>query len=433
MKQATNSSATDFSTRIVSMGCRLNHYESGVIAHHMKIAGLENTYVVNSCAVTSVAAQQSRQALRRLRREHPEATVIATGCASQINPQEFASMPEVDIVLGNREKLRAKNFRRLREKGTLRLQVSDVMAEDSQEKEFERLPAPVFPERVRAFLQVQNGCDHRCTFCTIPYGRGNSRSLPPREIARQARALTAQGYAEIALTGVDLTAYGLDLSPPMRLGDLLAYLLAEVPEMKRLRLSSLDPVEIDFLTLELLGSEKRLLPHVHLSLQSGDNLILKRMKRRHNRSDAINLCRELRKRRDDIVFGADLIVGFPTESEAMFQQTESLVEECDLVWLHVFPYSSRPGTPAARMPVVPVAKIRERARRLRALGAASIARYGQNLIGSCQEILAESTTRGRTGQYALVEIHGGIATPGHTAKVRIEGMRENALLGVLQP
>lgn len=432
MSQAADPAATDASTRIISMGCRLNRYESGIIARHLEAVGLENTYVVNSCAVTSEAVRQSRQAIRRMRREHPDATVIATGCAVQINSQEFAAMQEVDIVLGNREKLMANHFWSLRERKKPRLQVGDIMTGEKQEKEFNQQPLPMFPERVRAFLQVQNGCDHRCTFCIIPYGRGNSRSLPPTEIVRKARALTMQGFAEITLTGVDLTAYGLDLAPQIRLGNLLAYLLAEIPEVKRLRLSSLDPAQIDSLTLELLGTEERLLPHVHLSLQSGDDLILKRMKRRHSRMDAINLCRELRARRNDIVFGADLIAGFPTENEIMFQQTESLVKECDLVWLHVFAFSPRPGTPAARMPATPKAEIQERAQRLRTLGISAVARYAQSLIGSCQDVLVESATKGRTGQYALVEIIGGRAIPGQMAKVQIEGMRDNTLQGTLR-
>ena len=416
--------------RIISLGCRLNRYESGVMARHVEAAGLGDVRIVNSCAVTAEAVRQSRQALRRLRRRHPAATLIATGCAAQIAPRQFAAMKEVDVVLGNREKLRAQSFYALRASGASRLQVGDIMTAPPEREA--RQPIPDFPERVRAFLQVQNGCDHRCTFCVIPYGRGNSRSLPPAEVLRRARALTERGFAEITLTGVDLTAYGLDLSPAMRLGDLLARLLAEVPQARRLRLSSLDPVEIDSLTLELLASEERLLPHVHLSLQSGDDLILKRMKRRHSRADAMELCHGLRKRRGDIVFGADLIAGFPTESEEMFRQTESLVAECDLTWLHVFAYSPRPGTPAARMPAVAATEIRSRARRLRALGSAAAQRYGENLVGTCQEILVESPSRGRSRHYAQAHIRGGGAIVGELARLQVEGARDGILLGTLR-
>ncbi|MCY4035501.1 MAG: tRNA (N(6)-L-threonylcarbamoyladenosine(37)-C(2))-methylthiotransferase MtaB, partial [Hyphomicrobiales bacterium] len=336
------------SRQVVSLGCRLNSYESGIIQRHVNAAGLDDAFVVNSCAVTTEAVRQSRQAIRRLRRDNPDATLVATGCAAQINSREFADMEEVDFVLGNREKMQASSFRSLVAGDSPRIQVGDIM-EATQASEAAQ-PLPEFNERARAFLQVQNGCDHRCTFCVIPFGRGNARSMPAREVAARAREITRKGFAEITLTGVDLTAYGQDLESPMRLGDLLAHLLDAVPEARRLRLSSLDAIELDPLALELLESEERLLPHVHLSLQSGDDIILKRMKRRHSRKDAIDLCDRLRGRRSDIVFGADLIAGFPTETEAMFRQTERLVDECGLTWLHVFAFSPRPGTPAARMP-----------------------------------------------------------------------------------
>ena len=424
------SDSTDASERIVSLGCRLNRYESGVMARHIEAAGLTDAYVVNSCAVTTEAARQSRQALRRLRRDNPDALVVATGCAAQIAPEDFDAMEEVDIVLGNREKMLASRFEALASGDAPRMQVGDIMEDETDAPE--RQPTPVFPERARAFLQVQNGCDHRCTFCVIPYGRGNARSMPPEEVARRARELVEQGFAEITLTGVDLTAYGQDLTPSMQLGDLLAYLLDEVPGAQRLRLSSLDPVEIDPLALELLGSEQRLLPHVHLSLQSGDDMILKRMKRRHSRADAITLCDRLRSRRGDIAFGADLIAGFPTETDTMFRQTEALIEECGLTWLHVFAFSPRPGTPAARMPATPSAQIQERARRLRALGEAAAMRFLEGLVGSKQEVLLESSSRARTGHYAPVEIADNNAVAGQVAQVRIEAMGDGVLVGVLE-
>lgn len=417
------------SRQVVSLGCRLNSYESGIIRQHINAAGLDDAFVVNSCAVTTEAVRQSRQALRRLRRDNPDATLIATGCAAQINSGEFADMKEVDFVFGNREKMQASRFQALAAGGSPRIQVGDIM-EETQASEAKQ-PLPEFNERARAFLQVQNGCDHRCTFCIIPFGRGNARSMPPREVAARARELARKGFAEITLTGVDLTAYGQDLDPPIRLGDLLAHLLDAVPEVQRLRLSSLDAIELDPLALELLGSEERLLPHVHLSLQSGDDIILKRMKRRHSRRDAIDLCDRLRGRRSDIVFGADLIAGFPTETEEMFRQTERLVDECGLTWLHVFAFSPRPGTPAARMPPTPSVQIQERARRLRELGESAARRYAQSLVGTSQEVLVESSARARNGQYALIEIPEGDAVAGCVMRVHIKEARGNTPIGVM--
>ena len=418
------------SKQVISLGCRLNSYESGIIQQHVNATGRDDVFVVNSCAVTTEAVRQSRQALRRLRRNNPDATLVATGCAAQINFREFADMEEVDFVFGNREKMQASRFQALVAEDSPRIQAGDIM-EATQTSEVAQ-PLPEFNERARAFLQVQNGCDHRCTFCIIPFGRGNARSMPPREIAARAREITRKGFAEITLTGVDITAYGQDLDPPVHLGDLLAHLLDAVPEVRRLRLSSLDAIEIDPLALELLESEERLLPHVHLSLQSGDDIILKRMKRRHSRKDAIDLCDRLRGRRNDIVFGADFIAGFPTETEAMFRQTERLVDECGLTWLHVFAFSPRPGTPAARMPPTPSAQIQERARRLRELGESAARRYVQSLVGTSQEVLVESPVRARNGQYALIEIPGGDAVAGRVTRLHIKEVRESTPIGVME-
>ena len=418
------------SKHAISLGCRLNRYESGIIKGHINAADLDNTFVVNSCAVTTEAVRQSRQAIRRLRRDNPSATLIATGCAAQINPGEFSDMEEVDFVFGNQEKMQASRFRALAAGDSPRIQVSNIM-EATRESGVAQ-PLPDFSERVRAFLQVQNGCNHRCTFCVIPFGRGNARSTPPEEVAMRMRELIHKGFVEITLTGVDLTSYGQDLDPTMCLGDLLAHLLDAVPEARRLRLSSLDAIEIDPLALDLIGSDERLLPHVHLSLQSGDDLILKRMKRRHSRKDAVDLCDRLRGLRGGIIFGADLIAGFPTETDAMFRQTERLVEECGLTWLHVFAFSPRPGTPAARMPQIPSTQIYERARRLRELGESAAHRYARSLIGTSQEVVIESSTRARNGQYALIEIPEGDAIAGCVMHVRINAMRGSTPVGAIE-
>ena len=331
---------------IVTFGCRLNAVESEVMRGHARAAGLDDVVVVNTCAVTSEAERQARQAIRRLRRERPGATLIVTGCAAQIDPDRFAAMPEVDRVVGNDEKMKAETFATL---DGPRVRVNDIMAV--------RETAPhlveAFEGRARAFVQVQQGCDHRCTFCIIPYGRGNSRSVPIGEVVRQVRTLVEAGYREVVLTGVDVTSYGPDLPGAPRLGQMVRRLLAQVPDLPRLRLSSLDPVEIDDDLWRLIAEEPRLMPHLHLSVQAGNDLILKRMKRRHLRADAIDVCRRARDLRPEIAFGADLIAGFPTEDEAMFADTLNLVGEAGLTYLHVFPYSPRPGTPAAKMPQVP--------------------------------------------------------------------------------
>ena len=353
--------------RIVTFGCRLNAYETEIMRAHAGEAGVTDTVIFNTCAVTAEAERQARQAVRRARRENPSARIVVTGCAAQINPDVFAAMPEVDMVMGNEEKLDPESFRRLNDgTGTGgEIRVNDIMSVR------ETAPHLItgFEGRARAFVQVQQGCDHRCTFCIIPFGRGPSRSVPLGALVRQVRTLTEGGFREVVLTGVDITDYGTDLPGRPTLGAMVRRLLVQVPELERLRLSSLDPVEMDGDLFALIESEPRLLPYFHLGLQSGDDMILKRMKRRHSRRDAIAFCARVRALRTDAVFGADLIAGFPTETEAMFEWTMDLIEVCGLTYLHVFPYSERPGTAAARMPQVPVTLRRERAARLREAGA----------------------------------------------------------------
>ena len=380
---------------ILTFGCRLNAAESEVMRAHALAQGLEDAVIVNTCAVTGEAVRQAEQAIRRARRTKPSARIIVTGCAAQIEPERFAAMGEVDLVLGNREKLEPSSFGLdLAE----RVQVDGIM--NVRETAAHMLDG--FGGRVRAFVQVQNGCDHRCTFCVIPFGRGNSRSVPMGAVVDAVRRLVERGAPEIVLTGVDITAYGADLPGTPSLGKLVRQVLRHVPELQRLRLSSIDSVEADETLLAAIADEERLMPHLHLSLQAGDDLILKRMKRRHSRADALAFCERLRQLRPDIVLGADLIAGFPTESEAMFENTRSLIEECGLVYTHVFPYSSRPGTPAARMPQHPKALVRERARRLREAGAQRRARFFDGEIGKVKRALVESETLARTDDYAPV-------------------------------
>ena len=383
---------------ILTFGCRLNLFESEVMRAHVRAAGVaEDLVIVNSCAVTAEAERQVRQAIRSARRRNPAATIVVTGCAAQIAPERFAAMPEVDRVVGNAEKLRAETWG---EQPSERVRVGDI----TSVRETAGHLVACFDAHTRAFLQVQNGCDHRCTFCVIPYGRGPSRSVPAEEVIAQVEALVADGVKEVVLTGVDVTAYGGDLPGQPALGRLAGEVLSRVPELPRLRLSSLDPVEIDDEIWRLLAEEPRLMPHLHLSLQAGDDAILKRMKRRHLRADAIACAARARRLRPEIALGADLIAGFPTETEAMFGRTLDLVEECGLVHLHVFPYSERPGTPAARMPPVPVPERRERARRLREAGARAHRGFLAAKIGRSQEVLLESKGFGRTPDFALVQV-----------------------------
>ncbi len=408
---------------IITFGCRLNAYESEIIRQHARAADARNMVVINSCAVTAEAERQARQAVRKARRQHPHARIIVTGCAAQIDPGRFAAMEEVDLVLGNMEKLRAESFLPP-ENGAERIRVNDILSvRDTAGHLIEGLEG-----RARAFLQVQNGCDHRCTFCIIPYGRGNSRSVPMGEIFTQARRLVANGYGEIVLTGVDITSFGADLPGRPGLGQMVRRLLAHVPELKRLRLSSLDPVEIDKDLWCLIAEEDRLMPHLHLSVQAGDDMILKRMKRRHNRADIIDVCARARDLRPDIVFGADIIAGFPTETEEMFTNTLNLIGECGLTWLHVFPYSPRPGTPAARMPQVPPPLRKERAARLRAAGDDATAAFLDRFIGREADVLMEKDTIGRNRHFATVRMERP-APPGTIVNTRILRREGNILIG----
>ena len=396
---------------IVTFGCRLNALESEVIRRAADAAGLADAVVVNTCAVTAEAERQARQAIRRARRARPDARIIVTGCAATLARERYAALAEVDLVLDNRAKLKPESY------GLGAATPAVLCAGHTDER------------RLRVYLQVQQGCDHRCTFCIIPYARGPSRSVPFAEIVAEARRLIAAGASEIVLTGVDLTAYGADLPDRPRLGDLVRRLLAAVPELGRLRLSSLDPAEIDDATWALLADEPRLLPHLHLSLQAGDDLILKRMKRRHSRAQAIAAARRARDLRPDIALGADLIAGFPTESDAMFQRSLDLVGECGIAFLHVFPYSPRPGTPAARMPQLDPALVRERARRLRDRGEAALAAELQRRVGSESAVLIEAPGRGRADCYAGVRI-AGPAEAGSVHRMRFVGVAQSQLIGV---
>jgi threonylcarbamoyladenosine tRNA methylthiotransferase MtaB len=416
----------EMSVDIVTFGCRLNSFESEVIAREAESAGLADTIVINSCAVTNEAVAQARQSIRRLKRERPSARIVVTGCAAQTEAQMFAGMPEVDRVVGNDDKMRGQAWRDARVAfdaapafgiaASEKIAVADIMAV--------REMAPHLLEGFqnglpRVFVQVQNGCDHRCTFCIIPYGRGNSRSVPMGAVVDQVRALVERGHAEIVLTGVDLTSYGADLPGAPKFGMLTKQILRHVPELKRLRISSIDQVEVDSDLLDVIADDGRLMPHLHLSLQSGDDLILKRMKRRHCRSQAVDFCAQVRRLRPDIALGADIIAGFPTETEDMFARSQDLVEECDLTFLHVFPYSARPGTPAARMPQVPGDAIKERARRLRATGEAALQRRLASEIGATREVLVESATQGRTEHFIPVKVAG--ETPGAVRTLTITG------------
>jgi threonylcarbamoyladenosine tRNA methylthiotransferase MtaB len=407
------------SVELVTFGCRLNAFESEVIRHEADNAGLDHTIIVNSCAVTNEAVAQARQAIRRLKRERPGMRIVVTGCAAQTQAEMFAGMREVDRVVGNDDKMRSEAWRATRaalESGTSeKIAVADIMAV--------REMAPHLLEGFktglpRVFVQVQNGCDHRCTFCIIPFGRGNSRSVPMGAAVAQARALVERGHAEIVLTGVDLTSYGADLPGTPKLGTLVRQILRHVPELKRLRISSIDQVEVDRDLLDVIADDERLMPHLHLSLQSGDDMILKRMKRRHSRRDAIEFCAQVRRLRPDIAFGADIIAGFPTESEEMFARSMDLVEECGLTFLHVFPYSKRPGTPAAKMPQVSGDAIKARAARLRATGEAALQKRLTSEIGATRQVLVEGATQGRTEHFLPVALAGD--TPGAVRAVMMK-------------
>ncbi len=381
-----------------TFGCRLNAYETEGMKRMAEAGGLEGAVVVNTCAVTAEAVRQARQRIRRLRRENPGARLVVTGCAAQTEPETFAAMPEVDLVLGNAEKMRPEAWTPDFIGAAPRVVVEDVFA--ARETSGHMLDG--FGTRSRAHVMIQNGCDHRCTFCVIPFGRGDSRSAAAGEVVEQVRRLVAAGYNEVVLTGVDLTSWGADLPGAPRLGALVRRILRLVPELPRLRLSSIDSVEADDDLVAAFAEEPRLMPHLHLSLQAGDDMILKRMKRRHLRADAIDFCARLRALRPDMTFGADLIAGFPTETEEMFANSLALVEECGLTWLHVFPYSARKGTPAARMPPVPKTVRQERAARLRALGAARAAAWAASRVGGLERCVVETPRLARTEGFAEV-------------------------------
>jgi threonylcarbamoyladenosine tRNA methylthiotransferase MtaB len=414
------------SVEVVTFGCRLNAFESEAVRLEAERAGLTDAIVINSCAVTNEAVAQARQSIRRLKRERPSARIVVTGCAAQTQAQMFADMTEVDRVVGNDDKMRSQAW--LNARAALdgerkpdattsgKIAVSDIMSV--------RQMTPLRLDAVqrglpRAFVQVQNGCDHRCTFCIIPFGRGNSRSVPMDRVVAQVRALVERGHPEIVLTGVDLTSYGADLEGAPKLGQLTRQILQEVPSLKRLRISSVDSIEVDRDLLDVIATDERLMPHLHLSLQSGDDLILKRMKRRHSRQQAVDFCAEVRRLRPDITIGADIIAGFPTETEDMFIRSLDLVEECGLTFLHVFPYSPRPGTPASRMPQVEGGLIKERARRLRDAGEAALRRRLESEIGTTREVLIESATQGRTEHFLPVAI--GSEKPGTVRRMPITG------------
>ena len=402
------------SVDVVTFGCRLNTFESEIIRRNAESAGLDDLVVINSCAVTNEAVAQARQSIRKLKRERPSARIVVTGCAAQTQPQMFAEMAEVDRVVGNDDKMHGEAWRDARAAfasaadfgiaNDEKVAVADIMAVTEMAPHLVQGFQGGLP---RAFVQVQNGCDHRCTFCIIPFGRGNSRSVPMGAVVDQVRALTDAGHAEIVLTGVDLTSYGADLPGAPRLGVLVKQILRHVPDMKRLRISSIDSIEADRDLLDAIADDDRLMPHLHLSLQSGDDMILKRMKRRHSRKDAIDFCAQVQRLRPDIAFGADIIAGFPTETEAMFARSLDLVAECGLTFLHVFPYSPRPGTPAARMPQVRGDIIKDRAKRLRAAGDAALRRRLESEVGVTRQVLIESDTQGRTEHFVPVAVAGG--------------------------
>jgi threonylcarbamoyladenosine tRNA methylthiotransferase MtaB len=408
---------------IITFGCRLNAYESEAIRARVAEVGLTDAVIVNTCAVTGEAVRQSRQAIRKARRANPNAKIIVTGCAAQTEPETYAAMPEVDRVLGNREKLEAASYAGLSLDDVERVRVNDIMSVKETAAQF----VDSFEGRARAFLQVQNGCDHRCTFCIIPYGRGNSRSVPMGAVVDEARRLVEAGFPEIVLTGVDLTAYGADLPGTPTLGQLVRKLLKLVPGLMRLRLSSIDSIEADDDLWRAIAEEERLMPHFHLSVQAGDDMILKRMKRRHSRADTIAFTARVRALRPDAAFGADLIAGFPTETDAMFENTLALIDEAELSVLHVFPFSPRKGTPAARMPQLDRPLIKERAARLRVRGSESLSRRLAAMIGREETVLVEKPGFGRTPCFAPVSFEGELPS-GSFARMRVHSAATDHLI-----
>jgi threonylcarbamoyladenosine tRNA methylthiotransferase MtaB len=391
---------------IITFGCRLNAYESEVMRRHAEDAGLDDIVIFNTCSVTAEAVRQARQSIRRTKRERPDAQIIVTGCAAQIDPKQFAEMEEVTTVLGNQEKLEAKSFQGLSLNQLERVQVNDIFSVTETAGHL----IDGFGERARAFVQIQNGCNHRCTFCIIPYGRGNSRSVPMGEVVDQIKNLVGRGYNEVVLTGVDITSYGEDLPGMPTLGTLTQKILKLVPDLPRLRISSIDSIEVDEPLYDAIIGDNRVMPHLHLSLQAGDNMILKRMKRRHMREDAIEFATRVKKARPEMVYGADIIAGFPTETDAMFENSLKLVEECDLTWLHIFPYSEREGTPAAKMPPVAKSVRKERAQALRVLGEQQVHKLMTSKLGTDAAILieraADGIATGHSEQFIPVRLSG---------------------------
>jgi threonylcarbamoyladenosine tRNA methylthiotransferase MtaB len=414
---------------VITLGCRLNTYESEVMRRHARDAGLGDAVIVNTCAVTSEAVRGARQAIRRAAKENPGAPILVTGCAAQIDPGAFAAMPEVTRVIGNHEKMQAETWAPLDLLGGAeKVRVNDIMGV----RETAAHLIDGMDGRARAYVQVQNGCDHRCTFCIIPYGRGNSRSVPAGEVVAQVRRLVETGHYEVVLTGVDLTSWGADLPGAPQLGNLVQRILKLVPELRQLRISSIDAIEMDEALIAALG-EARVAPYLHLSLQHGDDLILKRMKRRHGRDQAIQLTERLRAVRPDIALGADIIAGFPTETEAHFESSVKLVEECGLSFLHVFPYSPRPGTPAAKMPQVAKPLIKERAARLRAFGEAALARHLERHVGETRTALLERGLAARLPDFTPVRLTSLAGEGGQVLPVRITGHDGKQLLGTHLP
>ena len=405
----------------ISFGCRLNTFETEIMRDHAEKAGLQNAIIFNTCAVTSEATRQARQAIRKAHKENPERQIIVTGCAAQTDPDMFGAMPEVSRVLGNEEKLQSSSW--TVGSNRPRVDVSDIMTvKETRPPIIEQIRG-----RTRAFLQVQNGCDHRCTFCIIPYGRGNSRSVPIADAVAQVRRVVASGHAEVVLSGVDLTSWGVDLEGSPKLGALLSEILKQVPDLKRLRLSSIDSIEVDDQLIEVLTGDARVMPHLHLSLQSGDNMILKRMKRRHSREHTIEFCDMLRAKRPDMVFGADIIAGFPTETDEMFENSMKIIDECGLTYLHVFPYSQRPGTPAAKMPAVEQGIVKRRAALLRAKGEAQQSVFMASQMGATRDVLIETPSQGRTEHFALAKFETAMV-PGALVKARVKSAAASYLV-----
>ena len=409
---------------VKTYGCRLNFYESEVIRKFAKKQNISNSTFINGCAVTNKTIADLKSEIRKIKREKPDRKIVLTGCAAQIHQEEFSKMSEIDAIIGNKEKLEEKTYERLRTANDKVNEVGDILQES-------QAIAPIIDkveQRIRGFVQIQNGCDHRCTFCIIPYGRGNSRSVKPNNVVEQIKNLLEKNYKEVVLTGVDLTSYGHDFEDKKTITDLVKFIFSEVPNLKRLRLSSLDIAEIDDDLTNLIGTEKRILPHIHLSLQAGDNMILKRMKRRHLREDAINKINKIRSVRPDVVFGADLIAGFPTETEEMFNNTIKLVEECNISFLHVFPFSPREGTPASRMPQLNREIIKKRAKILRELGNKQILKYYNKLENTEINLIVESESRGRSDGFAKVNLNRDYGN-GNLIKMLVTGSDSSGLSG----